>query len=84
MNEFDVHHALTHDREKRRVLARFTIDRGPKFVGKRIAVRIPTTDMDIAVMVRDAILDFCLAIGLRVNRRPQRRKQRQPEEGKAS
>lgn len=76
MSELDVHHSLTLDRGKRRVLARFTISRGSKLVGKRVAVRIPTVDMDIAVLARDAVLDFCLAIGLKVTRRPQRRQSR--------
>jgi hypothetical protein len=71
----DVRHNLTFDSRKGRHVARFTVDRGGKLVGKRVAIRIPTTDAEIAVMVRDAVLDFCLAVGLRITRRAQKRKQ---------
>jgi hypothetical protein len=57
------------------VLDRLPARRGGKLVGKRVAIRIPTTDAEIAVMVRDAVLDFCLAVGLRITRRAQKRKQ---------
>lgn len=79
-SQFEVDHGLTFDKSKRRHVARFTMDRGGKLVGKRVAVRIPTTDFDIAVMVRDGILSFCLAIGLKVNRRKvNRRHQCRPD-----
>lgn len=74
----DVRHGVTFEERKRRHLVRLTINRGAKLVGKRLTVRVPTTDLDIALMVRDALLDFCLALGLHVTRRPQRRPQRRP------
>lgn len=77
--QIDVQHGLTFDERKNRHVARFTIDRGGKMVGKRVAVRIPTTDIEIAVMVRDAVLDFCFAVGIGISRRAQRRRERGPE-----
>lgn len=77
--QIDVRHGLTFDERKNRHVARFTVERGGKMVGKRVAVRIPTTDMEIAVMVRDAILDFCFAVGIGITRRSQRRRERGAE-----
>lgn len=71
--QIDIHHGLSFDKVRKRHVARFTVDCGGKVVGKRVAVRIPTTDQEIAVLARDAILDFCFAVGIGITRRPQRR-----------
>ena len=71
---FDVHHALTFDQRKKRCVIKLTIDRGKKVVGKRVAVRIPTSDLEVAALARDSILQFCEAIGLKVTRRAQQRR----------
>jgi hypothetical protein len=66
-------HGLHLEQRKRRIILKATFDRGEELVGKRVAVRLPITDMDTAVLVRDCVFDFFAALGVRINRRPKRR-----------
>lgn len=66
-------HGLTADAGKGRYKCRITIRRHKKFVGKRIMVHLPTVDPAAAMFGRDAILNFCVKIGLSVVRRGQKR-----------
>lgn len=79
--QFEVLHNLSYDRSKGRYRCRFTIFRGRKVVGKRLAIHLHTSDRTAAIVARDSILCALQQLGLTIIRRRQRRNSNDQQEG---
>lgn len=66
-------HGLTWDASKRIWKLRLTIDMGQKVVGKRIGQSMHTSDLEIAIQKRNAIVEAYQKLGLTVRISLQRR-----------
>lgn len=65
---------LYFDKAKNRFNLRFTVDLGPKVIGKRVSVKLNTKDLRKAIELRDHIIKAFRALGLTVRPRVQKRK----------
>jgi hypothetical protein len=67
---YDSHH-LAWDRSKKRWALRVTVDMGAKVVGRRLCIRFPAADLELAAVKRDAIIAALRALGLSIRPRLQ-------------
>ena len=72
-------HHLCWDEQKQRWTLRVTVDMGTKVVGRRLCIRFRATDLFIACVKRDAILEAFKALGLSIRPRLQKARKERPQ-----